>query len=202
MNPTTRHLTAVPARPAHDVEAFVLDVHRTHISWCYWPAQARQARRVEYSEAQAGTYPVRVETSPTGDLLAVVDLDTFVMRRVTWRWIFPRIERPCVRAVSDVAWLTDEVADGAPAMTDDDGTPLATWRRLDTEETPKHCGASNGPHHCLEPAEHTGDHVCAGCADVWNRGPWDEDPDDLDPWDGTTCLDDPAAELDDDEENR
>jgi hypothetical protein len=112
------------------VEEFVLDVHRTHTSWCYWPAQDGQRERVEYSEAQAGTYPVRVETSPEGDPLAVVDLDTFVTRRITWRWIFPRIERPYARAVSDVAWLTDEVTDGAAAMTDDDGTPLATWRRI------------------------------------------------------------------------
>ncbi|MFJ3403453.1 hypothetical protein [Promicromonospora sp. NPDC090134] len=133
-NTTRRHLTAVPANPAHHVEAFVLDVHRTHTSWCYWAPQDGQRRRYELSEAQAGTYPVRAETSPVGDLLAVVDLDTFVMRRITFRWIFPRIERPCVRAVSDVAWLTDEVADGAPAMTDDDGTTLATWRRLDVEE--------------------------------------------------------------------
>lgn len=134
MKHATRHLSAVPANPARRVESFVLDVHRTHTSWCYWPAQHGQARRVEYSEAQAGTYPVRVETSPAGDPLAVVDLDTFVMRRITWRWIFPRLERLCARTVSDVAWLTDEVADGAVAMTDDDGTPLATWRRLTTEE--------------------------------------------------------------------
>ncbi|MFC8797895.1 hypothetical protein ACFT2C_09180 [Promicromonospora sp. NPDC057138] len=134
MKHSTRHLTAVPAQPAHDVEEFVLDVHRTHTSWCYWPPEVGQARRFELSEAQAGTYPVRVGTSPVGDLLAVVDLDTFVMRRITWRWIFPRVERLYARTVSDVAWLTDEVADGAAAMTDDDGTPLATWRRLDTEE--------------------------------------------------------------------
>lgn len=134
-NTTRRHLSAVPASPAHHSETFVLDVHRTHTSWCYWAPQEGQRRRYELSEARAGTYPVRVETSPVGDLLAVVDLDTFVMRRVTWRWgIFPRIERPCVQAVSDVAWLTDEVIDGAAAMTDDDGTPLATWRRLDNEE--------------------------------------------------------------------
>lgn len=134
MKHTTRHLTAVPAKPAHHVEAFVLDVHRTHTSWCYWPAQTGQHRRLEYSEAQAGTYPVRVETSPAGDLLAVVDLDTFVMRRITWRWIFPRVEWLYVRTVSDVAWLTDEVTDGAAAMTDTDGSPLATWRRLPASE--------------------------------------------------------------------
>jgi hypothetical protein len=69
-----------------------------------------------------------------GDLLAVVDLDTFVMRRLTWRWIFLRVERLYARTVSDVAWLAEEVADGVAAMTDGDGTPLATWRRLDTEE--------------------------------------------------------------------
>lgn len=69
--------------------------------------------------------------------------------------------------------------------------------------TPRHCGASNGPHDCLEPAEHVGNHMCAGCHDLWNRGPWDDDPDDLEPWDGTTCLDDlNDDELDDDEENR
>ncbi|WP_369370758.1 hypothetical protein AB1046_18500 [Promicromonospora sp. Populi] len=132
-NTTRHHLTIRPARPARHVEEFVLDVHRTHTSWCYWPAQHGQRRRYELSEAQAGTYPVRVETSPVGDLLAVVDLDTFVMRRITWRWIFPKVERLYARTVSDVAWLTDEVIDGAAAMTDDDGTPLATWRRLDTE---------------------------------------------------------------------
>lgn len=129
-----RHLAAVPTTPARHVEAFVLDVHRTHTSWCYWPAQPGQRRRLERSEAQAGTYPVRVETSPHGEPPAVVDLDTFVTRRTTWRWIFPRTERLYARTVSDVAWLTDEVADGAPAMTDDDGTPLATWRRLVVEE--------------------------------------------------------------------
>jgi hypothetical protein len=134
MRNTTHRLTIAPANPARRVEEFVLDVHRTHTSWCYWPAQDGQRRRFEFSEAQAGTYPVRVETSPVGDLLAVVDLDTFVMRRLTWRWIFPKLERLYARTVSDVAWLTDEVADGAAAMTDDDGTPLATWRRLTTEE--------------------------------------------------------------------
>ena len=68
--------------------------------------------------------------------------------------------------------------------------------------TPRHCGANNGPHDCLEPADHTDDHVCAGCHDVWNRGPWDDDPDDeAEPWDGRTCLDDLNDELDDDEEN-
>ena len=134
MTHTTRHLTAAAPLPDRYVEDFVLDVHRTHESWCYWPPYDDQRERFEDSEVQAGTYPVRVETSPAGDLLAVVDLDTFVMRRITWRWIFPRVERLYVRTVSDVAWLTDEVADGAPAMTDDNGTPLATWRRIDTEE--------------------------------------------------------------------
>lgn len=94
------------------------------------------------------------------------------------------------------------VTDGAVAVRDDGGTPLATWRRLDTAARPSatrasHCGMSNGPHDCLEPADHTGDHVCAGCGDRWNPGPWDEDPDDLDPWQGPTCLDD----LNDDEPN-
>jgi len=135
MRHTTRRPAAVPAQPTRRVEAFVLDVHRTHTSWCYWPAQDGQRRRFEVSEAQAGTYPVRAETSPAGDLLAVVDLDTFVMRRITWRWIFPRLERPCAQTVSNVAWLAEEVADGAPAMTDDDGTTLATWRRLTQEVT-------------------------------------------------------------------
>ncbi|MFJ3406724.1 hypothetical protein [Promicromonospora sp. NPDC090134] len=134
MRPTTRRPAALPALPARDVEAFVLDVHRTHTSWCYWPAQDGQARRFEVSEAQAGTYPVRAETNPHGEQLAVVDLDTFVMRRITWRWIFPRLERPCARTVSDVAWLAEEVVDGTAAMTDDDGTTLATWRRIHTEE--------------------------------------------------------------------
>lgn len=134
MKHTTRHLTAVPAKPAHHVDAFVLEVHRTHTSWCYWPAQHGQRERLEESEAQAGTYPVRVETSPDGEQLAVVDLDTYVTRRTTWWWIFPRIERPYARTVSDVAWSADEVADGVAAMTDDDGTPLATWRRLPAEE--------------------------------------------------------------------
>lgn len=136
MRLTTRRPAALPALPARRVEAFVLDVHRTHESWCYWPAQDGQAERFELSEAQAGTYPVRAETSPDGEPLAVVDLDTYVTRRTTWRWIFPCIERPYARTVSDVAWLADEVADGAAAMTDDDGTTLATWRRLtDDEET-------------------------------------------------------------------
>lgn len=134
MKHTTRHLAARPALPAHHVEAFVLEVHRTHTSWCYWPAQLGQRERLEDSEAQAGTYPVRAETSPDGEQLAVVDLDTLVTRRTTWWWIFPRIERPYARTVSDVAWSADEVADGMAAMTDDDGTALATWRRLDTEE--------------------------------------------------------------------
>lgn len=134
MKHTTRHLTVLPALPARRVEAFVLDVHRTHESWCYWPAQPGQHRRFELSEAQAGTYPVRAETNPYGEHLAVVDLDTFVMRRITWRWIFPRIERLYARSVSDVAWGVDEVIDGASAITDDDGTTLATWRRLTTDD--------------------------------------------------------------------
>jgi hypothetical protein len=132
MKHTTRHLAAVPAKPAYHVEAFVLEVHRTHTSWCYWPAQDGQRERLEDSEAQAGTYPVRAETSPDGEQLAVVDLDTLVTRRTTWWWIFPKVERPYARTVSDVAWSADEVADGAAAMTDHDGTRLATWRRLDT----------------------------------------------------------------------
>ncbi|MFE7504007.1 hypothetical protein [Promicromonospora sp. NPDC057488] len=135
MKHTTRHLTVLPALPARRVEAFVLDVHRTHESWCYWPAQDGQRERFELSEAQAGTYPVRAETSPDGKQLAVVDLDTYVTRRTTWRWIFPRTERPYARTVSDVAWLADEVADGMPAMTDDDGTTLATWRRVTEDGT-------------------------------------------------------------------
>jgi hypothetical protein len=134
MKHTTRHLAAVPALAADRVEEFVLDVHRTHTSWCYWPAHDGQRRRFEFAEALAGTYPVRVETSPMGDLLAVVDLDTFVTRRITWRWIFPRVERIYARTVTDVSWFTEEVVDGAAAMTDDDGTPLGTWRRLTTEE--------------------------------------------------------------------
>lgn len=131
---THRHLTAVPTPSARRVEAFVLDVHRTHRSWCYWPAQDGQRERFEESEAQAGTYPVRAETSPDGEPFAVVDLDTFVTRRTTWWWIFPRTERPYARTVSDVAWAAVEVVDGAAAMTDDDGTVLATWRHLDGEE--------------------------------------------------------------------
>jgi hypothetical protein len=61
------------------------------------------------------------------------------------------------------------------------------------------CDAVNGPHICHLPTGHPGDHVCAGCHDLWNRGPWDDDPDDIDPWDGTTCLDDLNDELDDEE---
>lgn len=64
------------------------------------------------------------------------------------------------------------------------------------------CGAGNGPHVCHLPAGHPGDHVCAGCHDRWNRGPWDDesDPEDDSPWWGSTCLDDLNSALHDDEE--
>lgn len=42
------------------------------------------------------------------------------------------------------------------------------------------CGAWNDAHDCHLPADHPGDHICAGCRDRWNRGPWDDD--DPDEW--------------------
>lgn len=39
------------------------------------------------------------------------------------------------------------------------------------------CDAYNDAHDCGLPADHAGDHECAGCHDVWNRGPWDDDAD-------------------------
>jgi len=39
------------------------------------------------------------------------------------------------------------------------------------------CGRENGAHTCRLPIDHPGDHECAGCHDVWNRGPWDDDED-------------------------
>lgn len=75
--------------------------------------------------------------------------------------------------------------------------------RISTDLTARwRCGAVNGPHTCHEPAEHLGDHVCAGCRDLWNGGPCDDDPDNepSDPWQGTTCLDDLNDELYADEE--
>ena len=74
---------------------------------------------------------MRVETSPAGDLLAVVDLDVVITRRMTWRWwLFPRIERPYTPAVEDIAWATSEVTDGAPIFDDEHTNPVATWRRI------------------------------------------------------------------------
>ncbi len=30
-------------------------------------------------------------------------------------------------------------------------------------------------HWCELDVDHVGDHRCGDCADVWNRGPWDDD---------------------------
>lgn len=129
------HRAVLPARSARHVETFVLDVHRPFKYWNYYPAQDGQPERFEATEVQPGTYPVRVQTNHDGEQLAVVDLDTVITRRTTLVWrILPRTERPYTRAVTDTAWAADDVADSLPAMTNDDGTPLATWRRLDTEE--------------------------------------------------------------------
>lgn len=37
------------------------------------------------------------------------------------------------------------------------------------------CKGWNWMHTCELPADHVGDHECAGCGDVWNRGEWDDD---------------------------
>lgn len=46
---------------------------------------------------------------------------------------------------------------------------------FDAGAIPSTCGAWNYSHDCRLPEEHPGDHLCAGCSDVWNRGPWDDD---------------------------
>lgn len=43
------------------------------------------------------------------------------------------------------------------------------------------CSGWLDEHDCGLPEGHAGDHVCKGCADLWNQGPWDYD-DDLDHW--------------------
>lgn len=48
---------------------------------------------------------------------------------------------------------------------------------MDTETV---CKGWNGEHECGLPEDHPGDHKCAGCHDIWNRGEWDNDPDDWD----------------------
>ncbi len=42
------------------------------------------------------------------------------------------------------------------------------------------CGAWNWTHTCRLEVDHVGDHECHFCGDVWNRGEWDDDPDEWD----------------------
>ena len=129
-NTARRHLAIVPARPVLRVESFALVVHRPYKSWAYYPANDGQPARSEDSEVQPGTYPVRA-VHIEGHTSAVVDLDTVITRRVTWRWrILPRIERPYTPVVEDFAWATSEVTDGAPVFDDEHTDPVATWRRI------------------------------------------------------------------------
>lgn len=125
-----RHLTVVPARPVSRVETFVLVVHRPFPSRCYYPANDGQPARSEESEVQAGTYPVRA-VHIDGHTSAVVDLDTVITCRTTWRWrIFPHIEHPYTHVVEDFAWAPAEVIDGAPLFADEHTDPVATWHRI------------------------------------------------------------------------
>lgn len=60
------------------------------------------------------------------------------------------------------------------------------------------CTCWNWEHECGLPADHLGNHKCGGCHDAWNRGEWDDDPDE---WDRpeTRCSNDLAerqAEVD------
>jgi hypothetical protein len=127
---TRRHLAVVPARPVRRVEAFALVVHRPYKSWAYYPANDGQPARSETCEVQPGTYPVRA-VHIDGHTSAVVDLDTVITRRTTWRWrIFPRIECPYTPAVEDRAWTPSAVTDGAQIFDDEHTDPVATWRRI------------------------------------------------------------------------
>ncbi|WP_125772970.1 hypothetical protein [Antribacter gilvus] len=120
---------------AGHVEAFALEVHRAFVSPCRRRPRHGLTVLVEVCEVRPGTYPARTRTNPAGHVLAVVDLDVTVTRRTTWRWFGPRTERPYTPAVSQVAWSATELVHDAPAVSDDDGTPLATWRRLPTDQT-------------------------------------------------------------------
>lgn len=129
-NTTRRHLAVVPACPVRRVEEFVLVVHRPFKSWSYYPPNDGQPGWSEDCEVQAGTYPVRA-VHMDGHTSAVVDLDTVITRRTTWRWrIFPRIERPYTPVVEDFAWAAWDVADGKPIFDDEHTDPVATWRRI------------------------------------------------------------------------
>lgn len=53
------------------------------------------------------------------------------------------------------------------------------------------CVVWNDSHDCGLPNGHTGDHVCAGCGDRWNRAPWDEEDSEEFAWqrDDVRCVD-------------
>jgi hypothetical protein len=134
-NTNRRHLAVVPSRPVRRVEAFVLVVHRPFKSWAYYPPNDGQPGRSETAEVQPGTYPVRA-VHIEGHTSAVVDLDTVITRRTTWRWgFFPCITRPYTPVVEDFAWSAAEVINGAPIFADEHTDPVATWRRLAAGET-------------------------------------------------------------------
>lgn len=56
--------------------------------------------------------------------------------------------------------------------------PMLTIRGWLEVPMPGGCPGWNERHDCGREDDHAGDHVCAGCGDQWNRGPWDEIDDD------------------------
>jgi hypothetical protein len=72
----------------------------------------------------------------------------------------------------DLRDLADALTRAADAL---DASPGATGTANDSAPL---CGAWNDSHDCHQPADHPSDHTCAGCGDLWNRGPWDDDADD------------------------
>jgi hypothetical protein len=84
----------------------------------------------------------------------------------------------------------------------DEGDSAMTTNLTTRHGTTWKCDAVNGPHACHLPTGHPGDHVCTGCHDRWNRGPWDDEAEPWDDnlWQGSTCLDDLNDHLCADEE--
>ena len=51
---------------------------------------------------------------------------------------------------------------------------VSGWVEVDL---PRGCPGWNDGHDCGREDGHPGDHVCVGCGDQWNRGPWDDEAD-------------------------
>jgi hypothetical protein len=132
MSTTTYRMHTGTMPGPESVELFVLHVPAPFTSTAYHPRSERGPARFEDAEVKPGLYPARVETSPEGDPVAVVDLDVLVTARTTWRWgIWRHRTHPYVHDIDSVAWYPHEVINGAAAVFHADGrTPAAIWRRI------------------------------------------------------------------------